>query len=81
MRVVPNAQEEAGLRRALEITRGLIARRCEEYPRTWSAAEGWKLGMEEVAYRLEWELHYSPQEPGKPGECHHCPLVRERGSP
>jgi hypothetical protein len=47
----------AGLRRALEITNGLIAR-CDEDPRTGSWDEGWKLGMEEVAYRLNAELHF-----------------------
>jgi hypothetical protein len=49
--------EEPGLRRALEITKTLIAQRCEANPRTWSWAEGWKLGMEEVVYKLTWELH------------------------
>jgi hypothetical protein len=50
-------QHEAGLRRALEITRELIEQHCEQIPRTGSWAEGWRLGTEEVAYKLTWELH------------------------
>jgi hypothetical protein len=36
--------EEAGLRRALEITEKMIEVRCEKYPRTQSWEEGWRLG-------------------------------------
>jgi hypothetical protein len=50
-------QQEAGLRRALEITKQMIEA-CEKIPPCWSFREGWKLGMEEVAYQLNSELHW-----------------------
>ena len=65
---------------SLEITKKLIAQRCEVNPHAGSWDEGWKLGMEEVAYQLIWEL--SCEGRGKPTHtallpryfCHLCEL-------
>lgn len=49
---------EPGLRRALEIVDKLIERRCEPRPRSNTWSDGWKLGMEEVRYKLNMELDF-----------------------
>jgi hypothetical protein len=49
-REAPTSNDARGLRRARAIVERLLETRCEEAPRAWSWEEGWKLGIEEVAY-------------------------------
>jgi hypothetical protein len=51
----PKPREEAGLRRAKDLVERLIAHTDESPSGSWS--EGRRLGMQEVLYRLNMELH------------------------
>ena len=56
-RRVPAIEDEAGLRYAMSIADDLLER-CNQRTKALSFDEGWKLGIEEVRYRITWDLFY-----------------------
>jgi hypothetical protein len=57
-RPFPSLGDESRLRHTKALVERLIVTRTSEHTRAWSWAEGWRLGMEEVLYKIGWDLHY-----------------------